>query len=323
MSSSAKRQRTEDAPITRSEIWYQDGSVVLQAQDTQFRVHFGVLAAQSAFFRDMQGLPQPPDQPTVEGCPVVEIQDDVSDVKHLLTAVYDPIFMVERAVPLPRIASLIRLGRKYDFKKLLDLAVERLTFENPTTLAEYNALKPNRLDDSYTTTRIVPYQGILFDMLTLARENNILTALPCAYYRALAIPRRAALFDGIPRGDGTVATLAQADQRRCVLSYDELNRAQFRKGYPFEWVAAWDFEEECKFPDRCTHARTRDWMKTAVLRNPELLMLQNPKHSLFAGFCTQCRKRSVELTQEGQKKAWDELPSFFSLPPWSELKNDL
>lgn len=50
----AKRQRTEDAAITRSEIWYPDGSVVLQAQGTQFRVHWGVLA----FFRN--ALPQPP-----------------------------------------------------------------------------------------------------------------------------------------------------------------------------------------------------------------------------------------------------------------------
>ncbi|KAJ7019314.1 hypothetical protein C8F04DRAFT_975832 [Mycena alexandri] len=133
MSSSAKRRRTEDAPITRSEIWYQDGSVVLQARDTQFRVHFGVLASQSTFFREMQGLPQPPDQPTVECCQVVEMQDDVFDVKHLLTAIYDPTFLAQTAIPLPYIASLIRLGRKYEFRKLLDSAMERLTFKNPTT----------------------------------------------------------------------------------------------------------------------------------------------------------------------------------------------
>jgi hypothetical protein len=91
MSPPAKRQRTEDAPITRSDIWFTDGSVVLQAQNTQFRVHWGVLTQNSSFFRDMQALPQGNvEQPTVEGCPLVELHDDVEDVKHLLTTLYNP-----------------------------------------------------------------------------------------------------------------------------------------------------------------------------------------------------------------------------------------
>jgi hypothetical protein len=85
-----KRHRTEDAPITRSEIWHNDGSVVLQPGNTQFRVHWSVLALHSSFFRDMQGLPQPPDQPSVEGCPVVELPDDTEDVEYLLKVLYSP-----------------------------------------------------------------------------------------------------------------------------------------------------------------------------------------------------------------------------------------
>ncbi|KAJ7039025.1 hypothetical protein C8F04DRAFT_1086858 [Mycena alexandri] len=62
-----KRQRTEDAPVNRSEIWHNDGSVVLQAENTQFRVHQSVLAMHSQFFRGIQGLPQPLDQPPSMG----------------------------------------------------------------------------------------------------------------------------------------------------------------------------------------------------------------------------------------------------------------
>jgi hypothetical protein len=39
--------------------------------------------------------------------------------------------------------------------------------------------------------------------------------------------------------------------------------------------------------------------------------------------CTGCRSHAKELLQKGRKKIWDELPGFFDLPPWSELKNDL
>ncbi|KAJ6593474.1 hypothetical protein B0H19DRAFT_884933, partial [Mycena capillaripes] len=63
-----------------------DGNVILQAQNMQFRVYRGILAQQSPFFRAMHCLPQPIDQPSVEGCPLVELPDDVKDVEYLLRA---------------------------------------------------------------------------------------------------------------------------------------------------------------------------------------------------------------------------------------------
>jgi hypothetical protein len=75
------------------------------------------------------------------------------------------------------------LGCKYDFRDLLDTAVERLMFENPTTLEGHDALLT--ADNTYQTTRILSQPGLFYDMLTLARENNIQSALPCAYYRAI------------------------------------------------------------------------------------------------------------------------------------------
>ncbi|KAF8178554.1 hypothetical protein K438DRAFT_1843934 [Mycena galopus ATCC 62051] len=37
-------------------------------------------------------LPQPPNQPHVDGCPMIKLQDMVEDVQYLLTALYDPSF---------------------------------------------------------------------------------------------------------------------------------------------------------------------------------------------------------------------------------------
>ncbi|KAF7362310.1 BTB domain-containing protein [Mycena venus] len=184
----AKRKRGENAPITRSHIWYQDGSLVLQAGQHQFRVHWGVVSEHSSFFRDMQALPQPPDQPTVDGCPVVELSDDLMDVEFLLKALYTPVaaiartFLAQTALPLHVIGALLKLGKKYDFRALLDSAVARLTFEYPATLEEYDRLL---CDDApeYTPTRIVPYDALEFDVISLARESDIVSVLPSAYYR--------------------------------------------------------------------------------------------------------------------------------------------
>ncbi|KAJ7167231.1 hypothetical protein C8R43DRAFT_984555 [Mycena crocata] len=42
-----------------TDVWFDDGTVILQAEQTLFRVYRGVLAAQSTIFRDMFSISQP------------------------------------------------------------------------------------------------------------------------------------------------------------------------------------------------------------------------------------------------------------------------
>ncbi|KAJ7125105.1 hypothetical protein C8R44DRAFT_980335 [Mycena epipterygia] len=318
-SPSAKRQRTENAPITRSDIWHSDGSVVLQAEDTQFRVHWSVLALHSSFFRDMQGLPQPPEQPSVDGCPVVELQDTVADVEYLFKALYSPTFLTQEALPLPVVAALIRLGRKYDFRELLDQAVERLTFENPMTLEKYDALIKD--GKNYGPTRIVYYRGMFYDILTLARENNILSVLPCAYYRSLIYHTQEDSFDGIPRMDGSLAALAPIDQRRCVVGRTKLLKVQLEPGYPRGWLRSWPSNNGCANILQCTENRLEKYTSYHVLYVLNTYANQQPKIQRL--FCSACQEHIEETVEAGRRKIWEELPGFFDLPPWIELKNDL
>ncbi|KAJ7761947.1 hypothetical protein DFH07DRAFT_414197 [Mycena maculata] len=320
--SSAKRQRMENAPITRSNIWHRDGSVVLQAEATQFRVHWSVLALSSPFFRDVQDLPQPSDQPSVEGCPLVELQDDATDVEYLLKALYDPMFMGQKALPFPAVAALIRLGRKYDFRHLLNSAVERLTFENPTTLEEYATLP--REAEKQTTTRIVYHRGLIFDMISLARENNILSALPCAYYRAVANCDQQLFFDGIRKRDGTTASLAPVDVRRLVVARQKLVQAQWNMENTLGWLKTLSHYSDCDAPPSCDAFRNKTL--SHCLASGSLRAFWNPTNMAMAkwrGLCDKCKYRAQESMTAGRKKMWEELPGFFNLPPWSELKNDL
>lgn len=91
----SKRQRVEAAPeaieptqIIRSDVWYDDGNVVLQAQGTQFKFYRGILAHSSPVFKDMFTIPQPAsvDTQLVDGCPVVHLFDLAEDVKYILRA---------------------------------------------------------------------------------------------------------------------------------------------------------------------------------------------------------------------------------------------
>ncbi|KAJ7794295.1 hypothetical protein B0H14DRAFT_3497130 [Mycena olivaceomarginata] len=250
----AKRQRIEDAPITRSEIWYSDGSVVLQAETSQFRVHWSVLAQHSSFFLGLQALPQPESgQPTMDGCPLLELQDTAADVEHLLKALYDPALFHQKAIPFPYIASFVRLGRKYDFKVLFDIAVERLAFESPTTLKEYDTLFDAFKGTSSETTKIVPYGGIYRDMLTLLRENGLQKMLPCAYLR-LSKQTMDSIFGERLRPDGTLCALSPIDHRVCGVGRERLLEAQWKTGNTLGWIIPWKPAEGCEARYYCRNA---------------------------------------------------------------------
>ncbi|KAJ6589870.1 hypothetical protein DFH09DRAFT_1026995 [Mycena vulgaris] len=317
----AKRQRAEDAPITvtRSEIWHNDGSVVLQAENTQFRVHWSVLSLHSPFFRDMQGLPQPPDQPSIDGCPVIELPDGVQDVEHLLKALYNPALFNQTALPFPYIASFVRLGRKYDFKDLFDIGVERLAYENPSSLEAYDALTANCKDKQYSTTRILYQRGLCLDTLTLACENKLFALLPCAYFRASKYPLLT-IFNGISRADGTTAALSATDQRICALGRDKILQTQCAPGNTFGWLASWtpSADADCLDPVKCT--KWRDQLLSVLLVTSTVWAFAT---NLQKNGCAVCEQRVDEGMMEGRANMWASLPAIFNLPPWNELKNEL
>lgn len=81
-----------DSSATRHpDLWFDDGSVVLEVETTLFRVHRSALSSHSTVFADMFSIPQPPDQETIEGCPVVKLPDSASGVACLLEAIYNPL----------------------------------------------------------------------------------------------------------------------------------------------------------------------------------------------------------------------------------------
>ena len=92
------------SPRRHPDLWFQDGSVVLSAENTLFQVHISQLSRHSVCFRDMFAIPQPTIAaclPLVDGCdalldlkdghdcPVVHLHDKAEDVANLLTALYD------------------------------------------------------------------------------------------------------------------------------------------------------------------------------------------------------------------------------------------
>ncbi|KAJ7620546.1 hypothetical protein DFH06DRAFT_1234189 [Mycena polygramma] len=319
----AKRQRTmsdseSQSSITRSGIWHNDGSVIFQAETTQFRVHWSVLSLHSGFFRDMRDLPQPLDQPSLEGCPVIELHDSAEDVTHLLNALYNQLLFSEKSLSFPFIAAIVRMGRKYDFESLFAAAAQRLAYEYPTTLEDYQTLtSANNVD--YSSTRIDHYPGMSLDLIPLAREHGLYSVLPCAYLRAVLYNNPEKIMDGIPGPHGRRITLSSQDQRVCILAGRKFLEAQWKHRDSWEWLSLEYHLDTCTGDASCD-VRKKKWFRGVVRKGHPLVPF---RLASGAGLCGVCERHHVAIMADGRRKLWDELPSFFGLPPWSELKNDV
>lgn len=71
------------------DLWFEDGNVILQAEQSFFRVYTGILSARSTVFRDMFSFPQPETEDLMEGCPIIVLHDSAEDVNYFLKAIYD------------------------------------------------------------------------------------------------------------------------------------------------------------------------------------------------------------------------------------------
>ncbi|KAJ7759785.1 hypothetical protein DFH07DRAFT_740975 [Mycena maculata] len=135
----SKRTRTESdpdrIPVTRSNIWYSDRSVVLHAEATQFRVHTSILSGASTVFRDMFEVARSPanTDSQVDGCPLVHMYDDTAkDVQLVLEALTGASlscylqhahgtsshFYKTEEKQFAQVAAMWWLGKKYGFEEL-------------------------------------------------------------------------------------------------------------------------------------------------------------------------------------------------------------
>ncbi|KZP26085.1 hypothetical protein FIBSPDRAFT_733057, partial [Athelia psychrophila] len=124
----------------RSTPWFEDGSIVLETEGVQFKVYKGILAANSAIFRDMFVIAQAQGE-LVDGCSVVNLTDKPKDLGYVLEALHDSRTWLEendcenkKPIPLVVVEAFLRLGRKYEIDHLRQQAVQRLTVAFPSDL---------------------------------------------------------------------------------------------------------------------------------------------------------------------------------------------
>ncbi|GAW04678.1 hypothetical protein LENED_006484 [Lentinula edodes] len=77
------------SPQIVSDLWFSDGNLILETENSLFKVYSGLLVRKSSVFRDMFTFPQPNDHKDV---PTVRLYDSTEELTWFLKAILDPEF---------------------------------------------------------------------------------------------------------------------------------------------------------------------------------------------------------------------------------------
>ncbi|KAJ7773971.1 hypothetical protein B0H16DRAFT_1510574 [Mycena metata] len=306
-----KRRRAEswdDSPTSpvRSDIWFEDGNIIVQAEDTQFRVYKGPLCKSSEVLKtavDNMG-----DSKGVDGCPLLFLSDSPTDLGHVFRALFDP-WSNPDSVPLPFevVAAFLRLGRKYDMKPMYSRALARVTSVFPTSVEEFTACVPTKLfvfADPPNAQRL----EIVVDTILLARELTLPSLLPSAlWYASVNLEAFA---------NRRATSLSEIDRQGIILGGNGARSAYAE--YLFDWLDESAVPSpNCIAPKSCCARKMKYSLK--LWRPPGSKVRLSWHASAEKGLCTPCITLGKKHHSEGRKRFWKELPSFFNLPSWDEL----
>ncbi|KAJ7622199.1 hypothetical protein FB45DRAFT_753136, partial [Roridomyces roridus] len=301
--------------IIRSKVWYSDGSVVLQAEMTQFRVHNSILAASSTVFKDMFEVGHAPgdDDSKVDGQPLVHLYDDnANDVELVLMALYDRRFFQTSQKSFDLVAAMWRLGKKYGFEELRDEALQRLE-----DFFRARSGPPPPLPRYEISIPVPPCPGIHVHAISLARETGLVSILPAAFYacnnKHYQRDIHEVVMAGVLMNGGSRAHLSNADKTLCVLATSILIQRQ-RKAYPAH--RALNRTQGCLSTCRAAVERTRDSLMDSLRVDP-----LGPMY--MSGACTLCQTAASTVFNEEQAKIWNDLPGIYGLPSWGAIKQEM
>ncbi|KAI0079864.1 hypothetical protein K474DRAFT_1730503 [Panus rudis PR-1116 ss-1] len=168
--------------IVQSDIWFDDGNVVLIAEHVAFKVHKGQLERHSEVFRDLFTIPQPRDTELIDGCPWVELHDTPSDVLYLLRALYDGMYFEKPLCSdFPFLSAVLRLSSKYLIDNLRQRCLHRLRTDWPSTLEGWDRREKEGTDENnrYVPRDVYPQP---LPVIRLAISLGLDELLPAAYY---------------------------------------------------------------------------------------------------------------------------------------------
>ncbi|KAH9481033.1 hypothetical protein JR316_0005552 [Psilocybe cubensis] len=316
--------------ITRSNtLWFEDGTIVLQAESTQFRVYLGLLSLNSkhpVFHGEQPGPGLQYGVDEVEGCPVMTVNGTAEDWEQVLLTIHhwhynltslnirSDFSAAPHFYPIYTLVSLLRVGHVYQFDTVVSVAVRVMKELFSCNLEDFDAAaKPPTLwlrhSDNY------PY-GWQMEVINVALEvPGLMSILPSVYVLCLQDLGLDVIFDGIECHGAKRIELSHATQATLAKAREQIVHASINALLLTPLVLP-NFAYQCGDLQGCLVKRNIALNRRAA----EILATFAENGVKDNGFCAYCQQIVDRRTQEGRKTMWARLPSFFGLPEWHVLK---
>ena len=203
-------------------------------------------------------------------------------------------------------SSLLRMTTKYQLHEVRFQILLDLLLAYPTKLSEYE--ESSRLGEAVFGSP-VPHPNSVLDLFVTC---EVTFALPFAYYRASIA--------GDPASSDTSARevalpshiLGTVLRGQARLKVDEV---QLARKVAFEDCTGWG---QCLRKSPAGRGLIFDWIHPEEVTQGGILERGDFQGS---GHCSQCSQAFQQELSKAKKDTWENLPSYFSLPPWNNAAN--
>ncbi|KAJ7167218.1 hypothetical protein C8R43DRAFT_168929 [Mycena crocata] len=314
-------QTTSTEPIRAEGLWFEDCGLIIQAENTLFRVSRDMLASYSPVFRDMLSLPPPTADDMMEGCPFVRLPDSAADVTVFLKSLFIYDFFAAHPAPatFSTIAGVLRMSHKYEVDTLRKHALTHVSFFHPTTLGGWEDLTAENdiLVDSPFSSEL--FQGGFLSPVILARQLGIEWILPVAFYRLTRYS-----YDHIISGYRGVE-VDKEDKISCMRASRQM-QAAITSVVDFLWTPL--EIDDCASEQQCTRSRVlcrrrvESWRIWPKINLTPLMPLEIWDEDDWTRLevCDVCLPAMQTAHQAAKQTFWDGLPAMFGLPNWTTLE---
>ncbi|KAF7305459.1 BTB domain-containing protein [Mycena chlorophos] len=304
-------------------LYFADCGLIIQAENTLFRISRDFLALNSTVFRDMLTLPTPQEAESIDGAPLVRLPDAAKDVEYMLKALLYSDFFYPPPLPttLDTLVRILRMSHKYDIPTLRKRAFAHLDAMHPTSLEAHSAL-PKGTATWFTGAQ--PTGSECLEVLLLARQFSLDWILPLAYYRVCMYTSDLEIIDSalLPSEEKaalvTGCRMLQARDTPRVLAFLEVEEDEFCEDVaPSTGCASIrnNIRLAIKYAStgRDPHAEVKDNLPLEV-------WVESNWEDSFDNLCRNCKIGWRRNYASRKAQFWASLPSIFGLPGWTELE---
>ncbi|PIL26264.1 hypothetical protein GSI_12020 [Ganoderma sinense ZZ0214-1] len=311
------------------EFWFDDGTVIFVARDTEFRVYKGVLASLSTVFKTLfadrghtvRNVSIDEEQTIL--CPIVRLLDSPQDLRHLLRVCFfskrlESLYE-EKEPSYDEISAGIRLGEKYKIAEWYSQSLVYLKSYFPRTMNRWTALESCDGPPGWEF-------GNGIGVISLARKTEQLSILPAAFLSCMFAesdsPATLGIGHGFTTEDGSRQYLSPGDLTTCFHAKTSIRVAIVTSVFR-------TFEPEpstgCKTSSTCKKVLRE--VLVGLGNNSELLLSCNPfsdYDSYFSGttlaICRACTTMVKARSLKERQDVWNRLPELLGIdvPGWAE-----